>query len=92
MVRFADDFVCCFEYEEDARNFYTALIERLGKFKLEIAEEKTEIIRFGRRAEGDCIEKGLKKPDTFDFLGFTHYWGKVRAVNTVSCANKPKEI
>jgi len=76
MVRFADDFVCCFEYEEDANRFYAALIERLGKFGLEIAAEKTKIIRFGRNAEIECVKSGLKKPDTFDFLGFTHYWGK----------------
>jgi len=76
MVRYADDFVCCFEYEEDANRFYAALIERLGKFKLDIAEEKTKIIRFGRNAEIECTKIGLKKPETFDFLGFTHYWGK----------------
>lgn len=76
MVRFADDFVCCFEHKEDAERFYTALIERLKKFKLEIAEEKTKIIRFGRRAEVECKNLGLKKPQTFDFLGFTHIWGK----------------
>lgn len=76
MVRYADDFVCCFERKEDADGFYTTLIERLGKFGLEIAEEKTKIIRFGRRAEIECKNLGLKKPQTFDFLGFTHYWGK----------------
>lgn len=76
MVRFADDFVCCFERKEDAEWFYTALIARLGKFRLEIAEEKTKIIRFGRGAEVACKNVGLKKPQTFDFLGFTHYWGK----------------
>lgn len=76
IVRFADDFVCGFEYEEDANRFYQALVERLGKFKLEIAEEKTKIIRFGRGAEVACKQVGLKKPSTFDFLGFTHYWGR----------------
>jgi group II intron reverse transcriptase/maturase len=76
MVRFADDFVCCFEHEEEAKRFYPALIERLRKFKLEMAEEKTKIIRFGKQAEVECKQIGLKKPTTFDFLGFTHYWGK----------------
>nr|WP_281270937.1 reverse transcriptase domain-containing protein [Paenibacillus prosopidis] len=47
MVRFADDFVCCFEKEEDAQAFYEELVERLGRFHLSIAEEKTKIIRFG---------------------------------------------
>lgn len=76
MVRFADDYVCCFEYEEDAKRFYAALIQRLEKFKLTIAEEKTKIIRFGRNAEVDCKQEGKRKPETFVFLGFTHLWGK----------------
>lgn len=75
IVRFADDFVCCFENKEDANGFYTQLIERLKKFGLEIAEEKTKIIRFGIGSEREC-ENGRNKPSTFDFLGFTHYWGK----------------
>lgn len=79
MVRFADDFVCCFERKEDAEAFYVALVERLKQFNLEIAEEKTKIIRFGRHVEIECKKVGLKKPDTFDFLGFTHYWGKGRS-------------
>ncbi|MEG3067790.1 MAG: reverse transcriptase domain-containing protein [Syntrophaceticus schinkii] len=51
IVRYADDFVCCFQYEEDARRFYTALQNRLKRFNLEIAEEKSQIIAFGRQAE-----------------------------------------
>lgn len=65
--------VCCFEYESEAKGFYQALIKRLGKFNLEIAQEKTRIIPFGRNAARQCKEKGQSKPDTFDFLGFTHY-------------------
>lgn len=76
LVRYADDFVCCFQYREDAEAFYTALIQRLLKFKLEIAEEKTKIIPFGRFAERDSKRKGQGKPPTFDFLGFTHYCSK----------------
>lgn len=72
MVRYADDFVCCFQYESDAEAFYTALNKRLQKFNLEVAEDKTKIITFGRFAERD----GQGKPPTFDFLGFTHYCGK----------------
>jgi RNA-directed DNA polymerase len=72
MVRYADDFVCCFQYEEDARWFYNALQSRLKKFNLEIAEEKSQIITFGRQAEARS-RAGGKKPKTFDFLGFTHY-------------------
>ena len=71
LVRYADDFVCCFQYEDEAASFYTALKERLAKFNLEVAEDKTKIIKFGRFAnEGD------KKAQTFNFLGFTHYCSK----------------
>ena len=73
MVRYADDFVCCFQYEHEARMFYQELIERLARFNLEIAEDKTKIINFGRYAAQFCQLGGRKKPDTFDFLGFTHY-------------------
>lgn len=76
MVRYADDFVCCFQYQKDAENFYAALIKRLQKFQLEIAEDKTKIIPFGRFAEVDGKRKGQGKPPTFDFLGFTHYCSK----------------
>jgi hypothetical protein len=69
MVRYADDFVCCFEFEEDANMFYKNLIERLGKFDLTISESKSKIIPFGRNS-------GSK--DTFDFLGFTHVNGRNR--------------
>ncbi len=78
MVRYADDFVCCFQYEEDARAFYRALIPRLAKFSLEVADEKTRIFAFGRKAEENSRQQGGGKPDTFDFLGFTHYCSKGR--------------
>ncbi|AUJ23827.1 Group II intron-encoded protein LtrA [Virgibacillus dokdonensis] len=73
MVRYADDFVCCFQYQQDAQAFYRALKQRLKKFNLEIAENKTNIIPFGRFAGENSKRKGLSKPGTFDFLGFTHY-------------------
>jgi RNA-directed DNA polymerase len=76
IVRFADDFVCCFQYREDAERFYAALRGRLGKFKLNIAEEKTKIIEFGRSSERNRKKRGEGKPKTFDFLGFTHYCSK----------------
>lgn len=76
IVRFADDFVCCFQYKEDAERFYAALRLRLKKFKLSIAEEKTKIIAFGRFAEEDHKREGKGKPKTFDFLGFTHCCSK----------------
>ena len=64
MIRFADDVVFCFTCEEDARRFYVSLKTRLAKFNLKLSEEKSKIIKFGRRAGND----GGK----FDFLGFTH--------------------
>lgn len=76
IVRFADDFVCCFQYKEDAERFYAALLLRLEKFKLSIAEEKTKIIAFGRFAEEESKRAEQGKPKTFDFLGFTHYCSK----------------
>lgn len=76
MVRYADDFVCCFQHKSDAENFYASLIKRLQKFNLELAEDKTKIIPFGRFAEKDSKSKGQGKPPTFDFLGFTHYCGR----------------
>jgi len=78
IVRFADDFVCCFQYKEDAERFYAALRTRLSKFNLSIAEEKTKIMKFGRFAENDRKKGENGKPETFDFLGFTHYCSKSR--------------
>ncbi|MFB6367913.1 group II intron reverse transcriptase/maturase, partial [Paenibacillus elgii] len=76
IVRYADDYVCCFQYKNDAERFYQALLPRLAKFQLSIAEEKTKILEFGRFAVENCRRKGQRKPETFDFLGFTHYCSK----------------
>ncbi|MDQ0231635.1 group II intron reverse transcriptase/maturase, partial [Metabacillus malikii] len=65
MVRYADDFVCCFQYRSDAEAFYASLSERLQKFKLEVAEDKTKIITFGRFADDDSKRNGGGKPPTF---------------------------
>ena len=81
LVRYADDFVCCFQHQEDAEKFYRALINRLGKYNLEVAEEKTRIIAFGKNAEKLSQQGEKDKPDTFDFLGFTHYCGKSQKGN-----------
>ncbi|GAE28634.1 retron-type RNA-directed DNA polymerase [Halalkalibacter wakoensis JCM 9140] len=79
MVRYADDFVCCFQYKDDSYHFYEALKQRLAKFGLEMATDKSKIIPFGRYAMENCRKEGAKKPPTFDFLGFTHYCGKSQA-------------
>lgn len=76
MVRYADDFVCCFQHKREAIQFYESLKLRLKKFNLEIAEDKTKFIPFGRFAENNAKRTGNGKPATFDFLGFTHYCGK----------------
>ncbi|MDR7235956.1 group II intron reverse transcriptase/maturase [Neobacillus drentensis] len=81
IVRYADDFVCCFQYKSEAEQFFHSLKLRLKKFNLEIAEDKTKIIPFGRFAEINANQKGRSKPDTFDFLGFTHYCGKSKHGN-----------
>lgn len=71
-----DDSVFCFQYEGEAQEFYKLLKQRLAEFKLEVAEDKTKIIRFGRFAEENIKNSGKRKPETFDFLGFTHYCSK----------------
>lgn len=75
--RWADDFLACFQYREDAERFLKELGARLGKFHLEVEPSKTQLIEFGRFAERDAAGRG-GKPETFDFLGFTHYCGKTR--------------
>ena len=79
LVRYADDFICCFECESDARAFQSVLPKRLATFSLEVAEEKTKLLRFGRFARRDSTRAGEGAPGTFDFLGFTHYCGRSRA-------------
>ena len=79
LIRFADDFIGCFEYESDARRYQAVLPKRLAKYSLSIAEEKTKLIRFGRFARRDHQRRGEGAPSTFDFLGFTHYCGQSRS-------------
>ena len=76
IIVYADDFVACFRYRNDAVRFYSALKKRMAHFGLEIEENKTRLVEFGRYAEKDRKERGLGKPETFDFLGFTHYCSK----------------
>jgi len=79
LVRYADDFLCMFEKEDDARRFQAVLPKRLGRFSLELAPEKTQLLRFGRFADRDSKRLGEGAPGVFDFLGFTHYGGHSRA-------------
>ena len=74
LTRFADDFVVNFQYQRDAERFRKGLTNRFTKFGLELAEEKTRLMRFGRFVRTD-LEKTGEKPETFDFLGFKHVCG-----------------
>lgn len=77
LFRYADDFVACFQTKISAEKYLEALRERLRNFNLEVANEKTKMLAFGRYAQKNAEKLG-KKPETFDFLGFTFYCGKTR--------------
>ena len=76
IVRFADDFVAGFEHQADAQQFLADLRERFATFGLELHPDKTRLIEFGRHASRTRAARGDGKPETFDFLGFTHICGK----------------
>ncbi len=78
IVRYADDFVVGFQYREDAKRFMSALRDRLDRFELDLHPDKTRLIEFGRLADANRRSRGLGRPETFDFLGFTHYCRKDR--------------
>ena len=78
MVRFADDAVMGFQYEWEARSFLTELTRRLEAHKLTLHPEKTRLIEFGRFAKSNRRKRGEGKPETFNFLGFTHCCGRTR--------------
>ncbi len=78
VVRYADDFVMGFENRHEAEQFQTELRERLKQFGLELHPEKTRLIEFGRHATARRKKHGQGKPETFNFLGFTHICGKTR--------------
>lgn len=72
-VVYADDFVMSFQYKSDAELVYELLKKRMKYFGLSLEEKKTRLIEFGRFAEANRTKRGKPKPETFDFLGFTHY-------------------
>jgi RNA-directed DNA polymerase len=89
IVRYVDDFVMGFQYEQDARAMRVALAARVARYGLELHPDKTKVFRFGRFAQRDCVKDGLTRPVTFDFLGFTHICaqdqtGKFRYVRRTS--------
>jgi group II intron reverse transcriptase/maturase len=78
IVRYADDIVVGFEHETDARRFWDEMRTRLETFSLTLHPEKTRLIEFGRHAADRRAQRGLGKPETFNFLGFTFICGKSR--------------
>ncbi len=77
MFRFADDFPACFQYRTDAESFGESLGHRMEKFHVELAEEKTRRLEFGRYARANAYRRG-EKPKDFAFLGMTFFCGKTR--------------
>ena len=78
VVRYADDIVMGFQHEREAKRFMADMRQRLEKFALSLHPEKTRLIEFGRFAAKDRKSRGLGKPETFNFLGFTHICGRSR--------------
>jgi group II intron reverse transcriptase/maturase len=77
LIRYCDDFVVCCESEKDAKNFLELLHTRLEKFGLQVSENKTKVLKFGRQVWKQA-QRSKEKVETFTFLGFTHYCGKSR--------------
>lgn len=73
IINYADDMILCFQYKYEAEKTYELLKQRLKQLGLEFAEDKTRLIEFGRFANENIKKTGRSKPETFDFLGFTHY-------------------
>jgi len=78
LVVYADDFVVCFQHKEEAKAFYKMLGDRMEHFGLSLEKEKSRLIEFGKFAEENSRRREGTKPETFTFLGFTHYCSKSR--------------
>ena len=81
LIRYADDFVIGVAREDDARRIMEVLPKRMSKYGLTVHPEKTRLIRFHPDGSNDSetAARDSSSPTTFDYLGFTHYWGKSRA-------------
>jgi RNA-directed DNA polymerase len=88
IVRYGDDFVMGFQYRHEAERFLEEMKERFAQYGLEIHGEKTRLIEFGRFAEANRTERGERKPETFDFLGFTHICSRTRKGNRFTIRRK----
>ncbi len=94
IVRYADDWVMGFQYQNEAERFLQEVKDRLAKFGLSLHQEKTRLIEFGRFAASNRQKRRVGKPETFDFLGFTHICGKTKKNNKFTIRRKtiPKRI
>jgi hypothetical protein len=90
-VRYADDVVLGFQHETDACRFQNAMRERLREFSLTLHPEKTRLIMFGRYAAQQRAERGLGKPETFSFLGFTFICGKSKQGKFLLCRKSRRD-
>ena len=88
-MRYADDQIVGFEHRQDAERFLADLQERLARFGLRLHPEKTRLIEFGKGAIAARRARGLGKPETFDFLGFTHFCGTRRDGTSFVLGRKP---
>jgi group II intron reverse transcriptase/maturase len=88
IVRYADDFVLGFQHRWEAERFLSALQDRLGQFGLTLHPDKTRLIEFGRFAADNRSRRGVGKPETFDFLGFTHICGRTHRDNRFTVLRK----
>lgn len=77
LLRYADDSIAVFEFEDDAQRFMRVLPKRLAKFGLRLNQQKTQLLAFGKRRAWQAFKEGEHLP-SLDFLGFTHYWGRSR--------------
>src|SRR5258708_34451396 len=87
-IRYADDTIVGFQHEHEARAFLDDLKERMRKFELALHPDKTRLIRFGRHAAKQREKFGEGKPETFDFLGFTHFCTRSRKWGTFVIGRK----
>lgn len=88
VVRYADDFITGFQHRSEAEQFLQDLRERLAEHGLELHQDKTRLIEFGRFAAANRAQRGEGKPETFDFLGFTHICAKTRKGNRFTIRRK----
>jgi len=91
IVRYADDFIVGFSHQADGERFLAELRDRFAKFGLELHPDKTRLFEFGRNAAEHRCREGLGKPETFDFLGFTHICGKTRKGRFIVRRNTSKK-